>query len=259
MSCIHKGIALLFGLSLCCAHADVLNAQEDLPRTGSRVQPADQISTTGITSPAENDRRIARWLIIDQQAVIECCKMAQERTSNENVKRFAQTMLNEHNTCLEKLERVRGQSNASETDRPANSPVTRIEQAQVDPKNTGIVIKDDGRQRDGKMIYRAADFLQVKEEICNHMKSVMMKEWKPLSSADFDRAFMKHMVAGHEMLLASCKAVRKTASNELQTMLDQDMEKLAVHLKQTRELCDQVCGTTSTGSLKSKDDSKLVR
>ena len=52
---------------------------------------------------------------------------------------------------------------------------------------------------------------------------------------------MKHEVMAHEMLLATMKSVRPTASPELQKSLDAGIEKVEAHLKRARELCDQVC------------------
>lgn len=241
----------------CLLSSSLLNAQDDSTRNSNkRARDGDQTTSTyGIISPQENDRQIARWLITDQHAVIECSKMAQERSTNDSVKQFAQLMVTEHNSCLDKLEGIRKQAaNTSDT-----APAT-IGNARVEARRSGIVVKDeDGQQRDGKMVYHPTDFVKVKEEICNQMKTTMAKEMKALSSSEFDRAYMKHIVMGHEALLATCKAVRKTASKELQAMLDQDIEKLNGHLKQARELCDQVCGTTKTGKLDSNEPTKKVR
>jgi len=245
---------------LCLAFFAWSQAQDAKQNPTYRIKEGDTISSVGIISPEENDRRIVRWLIPDQQAVIECSKMAQERATNENVKQFAQMMVSEHNSCLDKLESIRKRrSDSTEAAKPSLPPVTKAEGAEVDLKKSGIVLRDeDGKQRDGKMVYHPTDFVKVKEEICNEMKSTMAKEMKSISGSEFDRAYVMHMVAGHEAILSSCKAVRKTASKELQAMLDQNIEKITNHLKQARQLAEQVVGKT-TGSLDANDKSKKVR
>ena len=244
--------------AFCLLSSSLLNAQDDSTRnSNNRAKDGDRATTYGIISPQENDRQIARWLITDQHAVIECSKMAQERSTNDNVKQFAQTMVTEHSSCLDKLEGIRKQAANTTDTAPATVGNGKI---RVEARRSGIVVKDeDGQQRDGKMVYHPTDFVQVKEEICNQMKATMAKEMKAMPGSEFDRAYMKHMVMGHEALLATCKVVRKTASKDMQAMLDQDIEKLNGHLKQARELCDQVCGTTKTGKLDSKESIKNSR
>lgn len=226
-------------------------AQDDAAKKPTyRIKDGDKMSSVGIISPQENDSRIVRWLIPDQQTMVECSKMAQERATNDSVKQFAQTMVTEHSSCLDKLESMRKTTvNSTDTEKPSTPPIARSENTEVDLKKSGIVIRDaDGKQRDGKMVYYPTDFVKVKEEICNEMKSAMAKEMKAISGSDFDRAYVMHMVAGHEAMLASCKAVRKTASKDLQVMLDQNIDKMNDHLKQARQLCEQITGKTATSN-----------
>ncbi|MFT3881614.1 MAG: DUF4142 domain-containing protein [Gemmatales bacterium] len=242
------------GVLFCCLlNGTWLFAQENKSKHPDyRPDEGDSISSAGIITPQENDRRIVKWLMIDVRGVLECSKDAQAQTKNENVKQFAQTMVTEHHSCLDQMENYRKERGkaTNELGQTGNPPVARAENVQVDPKKSGILVKDEaGRQRDGKMMYHATDFVQVKEDICNQMKAKMSKEMKALPASEFDRAYMMHMVASHEMLLATCKSVRKTASKDLQAMLDQNIDKLTVHLKQAQTLCDQVCGKTTTGKL----------
>jgi len=246
----------------CCVNTTSVTAQDE-PVRSPTFQPkdGDKNSAVGIISPQQNDSRIARWLIIDQQAIVDCSKMAQERSTNDNVKQFAQMMVTEHNTCVDKLEAIRKATDTATGSETRNNPVIgRTDNAVVDPKRAGVLVKDpEGKQRDGKLMYHPTDFVQVKEEVCKHMKATMAKEMKAITGSDFDRAYMMHIVAGHEAMLATCKAVRPTASKEFQAMLDQNIDKLTTHTKLARQLCDQVCGKTSTGSLDNKDKSKIVR
>lgn len=219
----------------------------------SPVKESDRSTLLGIISPQENDARIVRWLIPDQQAMIECSKMAQDRATRENVKLFAQKMVNDHSSCLEKLQTIRKEKTA-EADMPTRAPEVRVE---VDLKKSGVLVTDsDGKQRDGKLFYQPTDFVKVKEDICNDMKSVMAKAMKDITGSEFERAYVMHMIAGHEALLASCKAVRKTASKELQVMLDQNIDKMNAHLKEARQLCEQLPGKIPTSTQNASETNK---
>ena len=207
------------------------------------VKESDRSTLLGMISPQENDARIVRWLIPDQQAMIECCKMAQDRASSENVKLFAQKMVTEHNSCLEMLQNIRKERTA-DGEKPT---IVQVEKSVVDLKKSGVLVRDtDGKLRDGKTFYQPTDFVKVKEDICDEMKSIVAKAMKDMTGSEFERAFIIHLVAGHEAILASCKAVRKTASKDLQLVLDRNIDKLNGHLKEARQLCDQVCGKATT-------------
>jgi predicted outer membrane protein len=197
-------------------------------------------SITRVATPVENDRRIARWLIVDVRGAIDCSQLALEKSSNENVRRFAQTMLNEHKDCLTRLEQIKGTADSP----PANgskAPVSRIENTTINPGKSAVLTKDEGgKQRDGKLIYREADFVAVKEKICERMKEVMMSEFKQIPASEFDAVYMKHMVAGHEAMIASCQAISGYASADFKASIDQNIAKAKEHLKQARLLSSQL-------------------
>ena len=228
-------------LTLACATLFLTgsaNAQDNKARTDDPKATTDTQSV--IVSPVENDRRIARWIILDVQGIVDCSKEAVDRTTNETIKQFAQTMLTEHKDCISKLEQLSsrdGTVNKVEK----NAPIARLEDAKVDPARAGILTKDEGGQlRDRKLVYRPTDFVEVKKDVCEKLKAVMMKEMKQIPANEFDAMYMKHMVVAHEAVLASCQATRSTASSELQAHLDQNIEKLNAHLNKARELCKQV-------------------
>jgi predicted outer membrane protein len=226
---MHRHFLCLLALSACYP---MLSAQE------TRKPDAPVI---GITSPEENDKRIARWLIVDVRGIIDCSQEALTRSSNENVKNFAQTMLQDHKACLGRLEQVRGVADVKPRSE-SNAPVTRLENTTVQPEKSAVLTKDDGQTRNGKIMYRVADFLVVKEALCERMKETMMKEMKQLSAAEFDEMYMKHMVMSHEMMLASCDIIAPYAQGDLKTYLQQNNEKMKDHLAKAKALCSQVSG-----------------
>lgn len=252
-------MAVCFAIA-CYANTTALAQDEPVRNPALQLKDGDKATSIGVISPQENDARIARWLMVDQQAIVDCCKIAQQQSGNENVKQFAQMMVTEHSSCLDKLEGIRkAHASATDSDNRSNPIIGRSENAVVDPKKAGVLVKDpEGKQRDGKLMYHPTDFVQVKEEICKQMKTKMAKEMKAITGSEFDRAFMMHMVAGHEAILASCQAVRPTASKDFQAMLDQNIDKLNNHIKLARQLCDQVCGKATTGSLNPKDNPKRI-
>jgi len=235
-------------------------------RAGDRDPPAvareatsGDVARMGIVSPAENDRRIARWLLLENRAILECSKEAQTRASNDNLKQFAQAMATEHEKCVNDLNNRRGTRsndaayapNRNDNNRNDNGDVERKNNARVrdaDTNKTAVLFKDDGQSRGGHVMYRPTDFLAVREDVCNKTKGTMKDLWRNLSGADFDKAYVMHMVAAHECLLANLKSLRPTASQEMQAELDRGIQKTREHLDQCRQHCDQCFGRTGDAS-----------
>ena len=217
---------------------------ESLART---AQPSD-LPASGVISPRENDSRIARWLEVDNKMVLECAKIGKERSADPDVRAFADFVTTEHKKCVDDLQAV-----AKDKKDDRVSPAAARDEGDrktlgdtsPDRRRTAVLIQDDGKSRASRMVFHPTDFVTVHEDVYKHLHSTMKKEWEAVSGQEFDRAFMKHQVMAHEMLLASMKSVRSNASAEMRKSLDAGIEKVTQHLKQARELCDQVCKAKS--------------
>jgi len=210
-----------------------------------KAEPGD-LPATGVMSPRENDSRIARWLAVDNKMIVEGAKIGKERATSSDVKSFADAMLADHEKCVKDLEAVKGnKDDGAAASRNQNDRKT-LGDTTPDRRRTAVLIQDDGKSRGSAAIYHPTDFLAVHEDVFNHMKNSMKKEWEGVSTEEFDRAFMKHQVMAHEMLLATMQSVRSTASTEMRKSLDDGIAKTKDHLKQARELCDQVSKTNKT-------------
>lgn len=180
-----------------------------------------------VVSPQENDRRIVRWLTIDNRGLAECARGAADRSANPAVKQFAADVLREHEDFLKRF----GPADDAET-----TAQPRAADAPSKPEQTAVLLRDDGASRAGAMIYRPTDFVAVKEEVCNAMKDVAEKQMESLPPQEFDRAFLAHMVFGHHALIASVDALDDTASADLKPQLGRMREMLEHHLTRAGEL-----------------------
>lgn len=252
----------MISIALWAAAASAQQRGEGLVR---EARPSD-LPAAAVLSPQENDRSIARWLACDNRIILGCAKLGKERASHADVKTFADALVIEHQKCLDALESGKtkavtrsdkhdsqdvrsgnGQANGIvKDDRNGQSRSTARSQGggigdnTAERERTAVFVKDDGTSRAGSAVYRPTDFVQVREDMCVRLQSVAKKEWEGIADADFDRSFMQHQVMGHEMLLASMKAVRPTATSELQTQIDEGIEKTTKHLETARKLCAEV-------------------
>jgi predicted outer membrane protein len=179
-------------------------------------------------------------MILDERLIVESSRRALERAANQNIKNFAQTMVTEHSRALDQLSGIRGAERTTTAKVDPGHPKGFV------PARSGIVVRDEqGKLRGGRLIYRPTDFLEVKEQVYDHLRSSMEKEWEGITGSEFDRAYIKHMIAAHEGMLASCKALRQSASEDLGKVIDAGTSKLENHLRQARRLSDQLFGAAS--------------
>lgn len=203
----------------------------------------DVASPVSVT-PHENDRRIARWLAIDNRIVLECAKLAQERASSSDIKSMAEKLEAEHQRCASSLDSIinSSRSTTSATDRPGETDqlnadgTPKLQDRTPNRERTATLIEDNGESRDHRLMYQPTDFLSVKEAVASNLKDVARKEWDGVSGEEFDKAFVKHQVFAHEMLLSTIKAVRSNASSEFQETLDKEGNLISDHLKALREM-----------------------
>ena len=231
-----------------------------------REARSSDLPAMGVITPQENDRRIARWLTVDSRMILECAKFGREHAQRPEVKHFAEMLVTDHEKCQEDLRatkartedrtkaeesKVKNQSDKEtrreETDSAQQSKNTKSDLGDnsTDRSRTAVLIQDDGKSRDERMVYHPTDFLAVREEVSHQMLDIARKDWDTLSGVDFDNAFVRHQILAHEMMIASIKSVRPGTSTTMRTSLDRSLEQLKNHLKTARELSHSTVSTTS--------------
>ena len=204
-------------------------------------------SAAGIISPRENDSRIARWIAVDNRMILGCAKLGKERTDSSSVREFAETLIADHQKCLDEFEvmQAKNQKISKEDNAPNGknakqqakiSDESKEEARESDRARIAILTKDDGKSRGGAMLYQPTDFLMIREEVSKHLKDAVKEEWEGVSDADFNREFLRHQVMAHKSLLASMRAVYSTASSTMQATLDKRMKTIAKHLELAQSL-----------------------
>lgn len=199
---------------------------KEAPRKAtSQIEGAVELaSPVGIISPIENDRRIARWLAVDNDSLRGCGEMAEDHSDNARVKELARAVVADHKRFHERLNAfIQTVGNGGNNKQP-------------DPSKTATLLKDDGRSRDSRLAFRPTDFLEVKESVCRELRAKAEKEFKDLKGAEFDHAFLAHMTFGHEALIAGLDAMKGDATQHLQTTLDEFRQVSEQHLKNVRHL-----------------------
>jgi len=222
------GVAILPACAQSFAEEPIKKLDPAQP-AGAIVEDVAPVSV-GVMSPEQNDLRIIHWLSVDNRGMVECAKSAADRSSNEAVKNFAREIAAEHGSFQEKVFAKRLEQGTQ----------NRVEDARRG--TTGALVRDDGRLRDGKLLFRPTDFVAVKERVCEQLQSKVRKEMESLSGPEFDHAFVAHMVFGHEALIASVNVLNNDATDGMKGDLKSFHDMLDKHLTRARDLQKQIRG-----------------
>src|SRR5262249_14789558 len=144
-------------------------------------------------------------------------QMALRQSSSNQVKEYAQRLINDHNLANRKLEQMAKEYGISEaTPTSPTSPAYRSDQERTSMNKTGI---------DPKTNQPAPGPRAATDPLAN------------LTGKDFDHAFGQQMVRDHEKAITDFEAARRMAMNaDLKAFLDTTLPTLQEHLKQAREL-----------------------
>jgi predicted outer membrane protein len=194
-------------------------------------QAVDTAGRMGMTTPEQNDRRIIRWLAVDNRMMVEAGRLAADKSASEPIKQFARTVAADHERHWAAVEGTELQAKPADKDAAAADANAK--------RQVAALVRDEGQTRDGAMMFRPTDFVAVKERICNRMHDQMMEQFEDLDGGQFDRAFLTHMTFAHEGLLATIEAVDDNASEKLQPHLKAMHEMAERHLAEVRTLSDQ--------------------
>ena len=200
---------------------------DDKPKDSVKpVEPSIQVPSVGVISAQENDRRLARWLSVDNNGMIGCAEWAADKTDNAEIKKLAGTIASHHKRIQETFNTLIS----------AQPPSLQPFRGAVTAATTATLIRDDGATRNGQIAFRPTDFLDVKERVCNSLHQKAEREFRNLKNTEFDRSFVTHMLFAHEAMIETLEAVKGDATPAFQTQLA-DLEHAAQkHLTELQRL-----------------------
>ena len=155
-----------------------------------------------------HDQKVAGLLIPGNRAEVELSKFAQQQTKNDQVKEFAQMMIDEHSQMITQLQKF-----ATSGDRA--SPTAAGNGGGMDP-------------------------VQIKQQICERALDATKRELGRYQGAEFDQAYLGQQIADHIHMLAAEQVLRNHASSELQQVLDTGIVTTQKHLDHARQLMDSL-------------------
>lgn len=253
----HKTIALS---AMALFSTSVLSAQNDptprpQPSTPSAAEQSDARTGRG---GAESDSLLASWLLIDNNNGIALARIAVQKAKSNEIKQFAQKMVDEHSSFVQKLQpfanvnskggRIGEQGNQGNKDRGATEG--------RNPNESGNSERDAGKTgRDVSVTQRQATEASGARQVASavgsfdHMALIRDLGTKCLEShtkmlneksgADFDRCYLQMQVGAHVKSVDTLEVFRTYASERLRPALDEGLKTVQAHLEHAKTLCKQ--------------------
>ena len=217
-------------------------ARQDAARAVDPAQrPAvDRAQSAEVRLVTPADHFFADCLKTESENEIALAKIAQQRAQNEEVKKFAQQMIDDHTQCVEKLHAVAA---ADGTQRPAIGAAAATDRAirrndgnDAVRAREGIVADDPARAAHAGQLVAGINMKQLKKEMSQQCLATLTAELEKKSGPEFDRCFMGQQLFAHLAMWDALKVFEKHASPEFQQTLASAQHKTEQHLQEARRI-----------------------
>jgi predicted outer membrane protein len=238
-------------------------AQEQDPqeRSGAR--------TPHTTRPQAGDdltKLFATKMFLGNHAEIELSQMAVQKSANEEVKQFAQTLIKDHKMLNEKLTafvpqhvmqkvKASGDTRHSQADPSADrpgetAPETREDQfAEQQPDRDEVQEADPATQQDDRTTALRPDYegapvvdklCEITIEACNNKLTATKEMLNQYSGQDFDMGFIGTQISCHVEMLSQLKAIEDVGTPEFQQLVGNAKTSVEQHLKTAKALAKKL-------------------
>lgn len=202
------------------------------------------------------DGQIAAALIIDNQKEIALAELASQQAQNEQVKEFAQKMIEDHKQLVQQLQRYAesagiprqqltldtGTSGERSRQSTAQSEQDRqsAQRPQDEERTPRRAARPELEQRQRGASQGGVDFVQLKHELANENLRSIRQDLQEKSGAEFDQCYMFGQVMAHMHMADALKVSSKHVSSELEQTLQQGLQKTKQHLEEAKQLAQQL-------------------
>jgi predicted outer membrane protein len=220
------------------------------------------------------DHQIAGLLAIGNAEEIAMSKLAVDQAKSDEVKQFAQMMIDEHTQALKQLEKLApeaaAQANALSQGHAGGESATAARRGGNAAGQSGRGTAREATEGAGTTRTASTggnfDLLAVHQQIAQQCLEQAREELGEKQGAEFDMAFMGQQMVMHQQMIAKQKVFAQYASPELRQAIEQSQqgaEKHLQHAKQiVRQLAPEAAGATRerrTGSSDADSSSRENR
>jgi putative membrane protein len=223
------------------AFSAVAFAQNQMSTTDTNNPPGSQISAQGfVWEAAETDKK-----------EIHLGELALQKSDNDNVKDYAKRIVADHTKASKKLQAI---AEKEGLDYPSTNSIAWDTNGTWHTNSAGDSKYPATENQDKDSPPHLAS-LQVSNNIegwTNGESGVSEMDWDALSGAEFDRAFVHHMIAGHQQAIRKFElAAENLQDPALKKYAKKTLPVLREHLRLAQELQSQLTAWSDSGATNS--------
>jgi predicted outer membrane protein len=231
------------------------------PSTSGQTQRPGSIAS----SPRQSDNAsqevesfLAQCLLIKNQNEVELAQFAAQRSQNPQVKQFAQMLIEDHQTAIQRLQNYSGTSQQDRNIRPAGytgQEGGRQSSASNQPRfsqNSGTNEAGDRSRNEpssatGQSGTRMSgddstlrELANIQRQVAERSQQALREKLQSKQGAEFDQCFVGSQIFGHMHMLSELEVVQQQASGQLRQFAQESQPKVKQHLDQAERLAEQL-------------------
>jgi predicted outer membrane protein len=220
---------LLIGVALAQDPAQRPREQPQQPGQpgAAATQPGAQPGAR--TAGGSLDSHLAQCLTIDNQHEIAVAEIAKQRAKENEVKQFADKLIQDHTQFLQQLARFTGHQPGMAGGQPGEARTTERQPGAAQPG--GMAQMQGGEP----------NFLAIKQQVSQKALELTKKELEKKEGLEFDKCFVGEQIGAHICVLATLEVFKdQQVSPDLRSVIDKGIQTTQEHLDHAKKLAENL-------------------
>ena len=193
-------------------------------------------------------------MLKDNQAEVELGKLAEQRSQNQQVKQFAQEIVQDHQRLVEQLEKIAG---ARGRNGSASSPARESATSTANERNENTTTETADNTRTtsanetstqqagmrGGALHELASIDRQIDERCNQMLREALQQ---KSGHEFDQCYVGSQVIAHMHMLAALDVISQDTNGQLKQIAEDAKPTVQKHLEKAKDLAKELMNGRNT-------------
>lgn len=226
--------------ALCLSVVGGLVAEQTLAQTatpGTTVRPGTPRTAN---APAGNDlnQKIAVCLVLGNQEEVALAQLAQKHSQNEQVKKFAQQMIDHHQQAISKIEKAAPE--VASLNLGLQGGATGVSAASPGPTGVRTASAEEPVASTAPQAVHDPRGVQLVQAVKQECLNLTQQELTEKQGIEFDKAYIGQQVGAHLGMLAELRGSKNFASGQLQQVIAEGEQMTQKHLTEAKQIMSQL-------------------
>jgi predicted outer membrane protein len=209
------------------------------PSTSGATERPGAARTAAAPAGDHLNQKIAVCLVLGNQAEVALAQMVHQHSQNEQVKKFAQQMIEHHQQAISKIEQAAPEvasfnlqlKGGTEGAAAVSSNPIGVQPASAEEPVASTASGSVGHDQRGVQLAQA-----VKQECLN----LTQQELAQHQGVEFDKAYIGQQVGAHIGMLAELRGSKNFATGQLQEVIAEGEQMTQKHLAEAKQIMSQL-------------------